>query len=105
MDRHVDVAHDVPMASDDIERLLAEVNATTSPSKSVAKTQAASEVSTRSPGGRIAFAVISGVGFGFLGWLGGVFLPFVEPFSCGVGAAGAAFVATLIAGPPRWFSS
>lgn len=95
------------MASDDIERLLAEVNATTSPSRPAAKTttNTASEVSTRSPGGRIAFAVICGAGLGFLGWLGGVLLPFVDAFSCGVGAAGAAFVATLVAGPPRWFSS
>jgi hypothetical protein len=89
------------MASDDIERLLSEVNGTTSSPARATK----AEVSTRSPGGRLAFAAVCAVGLGFLGWLGGVLLPFIDGFSCGVGAAGAAFVATLIAGPPRWFSS
>ena len=98
MDRHGELAHHGSM-SDDIERLLAEVNGTQ------ASKAPKADVATRSPGGRLAFALICAVGLGFLGWLSGLFLPFVQSFSCGVGAAGAAFVATLIAGPPRWFSS
>jgi hypothetical protein len=42
---------------------------------------------------------------GGAGWFFGLLMPFVGSFSAGVGAALGAFTASLIAGPPRWFSS
>lgn len=100
------------MADDDIERLLREVNAMNTPAsagKSVEKSRstevAKSEESSGGAGGRLAFAVGSGVVLGSAGWFFGLLMPFVGSFSTGVGAALGAFTASLIAGPPRWFSS
>jgi len=100
------------MADDDIERLLREVNAMNTPAsagKSVEKSRstevAKSEESSGGAGGRLAFAVGSGVVLGGAGWFFGLLMPFVGSFSAGVGAALGAFTASLIAGPPRWFSS
>ena len=105
--------HTGVMADDDIERLLREVNALNSgatsssspkvPATSSPKSAAKKEAS--SAGGRLAFAVGSGVVLGAAGWFGGLLMPFVGSFSAGVGAAFGAFAAALIAGPPRWFSS
>ena len=108
--------HTGVMADDDIERLLREVNALNSgatnssspqvPATSSPKPAAKKEAS--SAGGRLAFAVGSGVIVGALGAAVGavlVLLPFVGPITTGVGAAFGAFVTALIAGPPRWFSS
>jgi hypothetical protein len=97
--------------SDDIERLLAEVNKTTTPSAKSEKSPA-----TRSPaappeksgtaGGRFAFAVVAAAVLGLAGFVVGIFVPFfLGGFSTAVGAAGGAFLTALAAGPPRWFSS
>ena len=96
--------------SDDIERLLAEVGKTTSntsgASGSVAKSsRTPAQRDTDKPGGRVAFAVVAAVALGLLTWLAGVFLPFIGGVDLGIGGAIGAFVAALIAGPPRWFSS
>ena len=100
------------MADDDIERLLREVNAMNSPApsgknleKSSSRDVTNSEGSSGGAGGRLAFAVGSGVVLGGAGWLFGLVMPFVGSFSSGVGAALGAFTAALVAGPPRWFSS
>lgn len=105
--RHTDV-----MADDDIERLLREVGAAnaggsstperSSPSKSPAKKD---DSSGGGAGGRLAFAVGSGIVIGGAGWFAGLLMPFVGSFSSGVGAAFGAFLTAIIAGPPRWFSS
>jgi len=107
------------MADDDIERLLREVNATSSgATSSVATTPGDSvEKKSNSPakadgagGGRLAFAVVSGVGMGAVAFGAGAFLwlvPFINPsaLDMGFGGAIAGFLTGLIAGPPRWFSS
>lgn len=98
------------MADDDIERLLREVDSlstTPVPATSSGTSPARVPAPQReaSAGGRLAFAVGSGVVLGAAGWVGGLVMPFVGSFSAGVGAAFGAFVAALIAGPPRWFSS
>lgn len=99
------------MADDDIERLLREVNAMHSPAGQPPARTSASEPAKREEqsgggaGGRLAFAVGSGVVLGAAGWFGGLLMPFVGSFSMGVGAAFGAFAAAAIAGPPRWFSS
>jgi ferric-dicitrate binding protein FerR (iron transport regulator) len=95
----------------DIERLLREIDATTGGSskqpqaQSRAKASPPATTSAGGAGGRLAFAVGSGVVLGAAGWFGGLLMPFIGSFSTGVGAAFGAFVAALIAGPPRWFSS
>jgi hypothetical protein len=96
--------------SDDIERLLAEVNKTTdsrSASGSAPARSSRSEVeSAKSAGGRLAFAVIAAAVFGVVGFVTGLFVPFfIGGFSTGVGASIGAFLTALVAGPPRWFSS
>ena len=110
------LGHTEVMADDDIERLLREVYALNNPSsptsgrpspeaatsKDVAKKD---DSSGGGAGGRLAFAVGSGAVLGVAGWFGGLLMPVVGSFSAGVGAAFGAFVASLIAGPPRWFSS
>ncbi len=100
------------MADDDIERLLREVNAMNSPSssgkgveQSKSREVAAPDQSSSGAGGRLAFAIGSGVVLGGAGWFFGLLMPFVGSFSSGVGAALGAFTAALVAGPPRWFSS
>lgn len=101
--------------SDDIERLLAEVNKTTADKTTVNQTASGGvparssrgEVeSAKSAGGRLAFAVIAAAVFGVVGFVTGLFVPLViSGFSTGVGAAIGAFLTALVAGPPRWFSS
>ena len=98
--------------SDDIERLLAEVNKTTSggsatgSSKDVPAKKSRDEVeSTKSAGGRLAFAVVAAAFLGVLGFVFGLFMPFFGTISTGGGAAFGAFLTALVAGPPRWFSS
>jgi hypothetical protein len=96
------------VADDDIERLLREVNAMNAPAGQQPARKADNVPATRGSessggaGGRLAFAVGSGV---VIGWFAGLLMPFVGSFSAGVGAAFGAFAASLIAGPPRWFSS
>jgi hypothetical protein len=97
--------------SDDIERLLAEVSKTTTPSAKSEKSPA-SRPSPQPPeksssaGGRLAFAVVAAVVLGLAGFVVGIFVPFfLGGFSTAVGAAGGAFLTALAAGPPRWFSS
>ena len=104
------VMHTEEMAEDDIERILREVNALNSGSSSSPRTPAptsSSKVPAKAggAGGRLAFAVGSGVVLGAGGWVFGLLMPFVGSFSAGVGAAIGAFVTALVAGPPRWFSS
>lgn len=102
--------HTEQMADDDIERILREVNALNSGPASSPRTPAptsASKAPVKSggAGGRLAFALGSGVVVGAGGWLFGLLMPFVGSFSAGVGAAFGAFITASIAGPPRWFSS
>ena len=111
------VLHTGDMADDtssDIERLLREINATTGgtggssaqpPAPRQSKASPPATTSGGGAGGRLAFAVGSGAVLGVAGWFGGLLMPFIGSFSTGVGAAFGAFVAALIAGPPRWFSS
>ena len=91
--------------SDDIERLLAQVNQTTGSAPSPATKASPPARRDDKPGGRVAFAVVAAVVLGLVTWLIGVILPFVGAINMGVGGAVGAFVAALIAGPPRWFSS
>ncbi len=106
--------------SDDIERLLAEVNKSTSSPAAQGQPAAPGQPATpparksssdvdRSgdkPGGRFAFAIISAVVFGAVAFGIGIFTPFVlSGTSMGVGAAIGSFLTAIIAGPPRWFSS
>ncbi len=95
------------MADDDIERLIREVEATTSgtpqPRQEASKEVAPAEPS--SSGGRVAFAGISAGVLGVGGWLFGVFTPWTDAIDMGLAAAGAAFLTGLVAGPPKWFSS
>lgn len=101
------------MADDDIQRLLNEVSAATggspaksgSPSSGSPAVRSGAEVARGGAGGRIAFAVVAAVGMGVFSWCAGVFLPFVDAFSAGVGGVIAGFATALIAGPPRWFSN
>lgn len=103
--------------SDDIERLLAEVNKTkssggaspakNSPSKNTPAKKSSGDVdSSKGTGGRLAFAVVAAALFGVVGFVLGLFVPFfLGGFDTGIGAAIGAFLTALIAGPPRWFSS
>jgi len=98
--------------SDDIEKLLAEVNKTTPSSGGSPKAQPparkdkAEVESSGGAGGRLAFAVVSAVVFGVIGFVVGIFVPFfLGGFDTGVGASIGAFLTALVAGPPRWFSS
>jgi hypothetical protein len=87
------------MADDDIERLLREIQ-----QSSTGGVQPAEEASS---GGRAGFAVLAALGSGAVGTIGGFllwFVPFIGPISTGVGAAIGGFLTALIAGPPRWFS-
>jgi hypothetical protein len=102
------------MADDEIERLLREIDATTTPPTSaagsdLAKGAKAPAVPSADGGGRLAFAVVAAVGGGALTFGFGAFLwlvPFINPsaLDLGVGGAIAGFVTGLVAGPPRWFS-
>ncbi|MGI9197441.1 MAG: hypothetical protein ACR2KE_08260 [Candidatus Nanopelagicales bacterium] len=92
--------------SDDIERLLSEVGKTTpSSSRDVATSSRTPAPRDSAPGGRLAFALVAAVSLGLLTWVAGIFLPFIGGIDLGIGGAIGAFVAALIAGPPRWFSS
>jgi hypothetical protein len=99
--------------SDDIERLLAEVNKTTAggasagSAKNVPAKKSRGEVeSSQNAGGRLAFAVVAAALFGVVGFVFGLFVPFfLGGFDTGIGAAFGAFLTALVAGPPRWFSS
>lgn len=101
------------MADDDIQRLLNEVSAATGgtsaksggSSSSPVPATAGREVARGGAGGRIAFAVVAGVGMGVFTWVAGIVLPFVDAFSAGVGGVIAGFATAIIAGPPRWFSN
>ncbi len=95
------------MADDEIEKLLREINASTQgasgavdkpQSRSLAKPEAAG-------GGRLAFAVVAGVGLGATTFVFAVLTPFTDAFQMGTAGAFAGFVTALVAGPPRWFSS
>ena len=100
------------MADDqDIERLLAEIDAMDNPGKQAKPTPKAtgSEVAkTDDAGGRGrgAWALGAGVGAGVAGGITGSllwFVPFVDPASTGIGAAlGGALVGGL-SGAPKWF--
>jgi hypothetical protein len=99
---------------DDYEKLLAQIEAATGKpvNPPVPRPQAATPASTKNheagaqgAGGRIAFGAIAGVTLGIGGWFVGLLLPFFGAGAMGLGAAGAAFITALVAGPPRWFSS
>ena len=97
------------MAEDEIERLLREIDATSStkPPATPAK-PASSEVAkadSGTAGGRVAFAVGAAGVTGIGAWLFGVFTPWTDALDMGFAAAVAAFLTGLVAGPPKWFSS
>ena len=97
------------MAEDEIERLLREIDSTSTGRPPSAPTPKASGDVARTDaggaGGRLAFAVgaagVTGVG----AWLFGVFTPWTDALDMGFAAAVAAFLTGLVAGPPKWFSS
>jgi hypothetical protein len=96
--------------SDDIERLLREVGQTTGsapkpPASTPSATRRDVDKPKRSPGGRLAFALIMAVVLGGASWGLGVLLPFTGAIAMGLGGAFSAFLTGLVAGPPRWFSS
>jgi len=100
--------HNGRMADDDIERLLRELNATSSgtpsPSKDVAPRSGEVE-QTSGSGGRLAFSVVAAGVMGVGAFVFGVFTPWTGALDMAFAGAGAAFLTGLIAGPPRWFSS
>lgn len=113
------------MAEDDIERLLREIQATTSgsstasgagdasagstparrPDSSPAERSRDVEAASGSAGGRIAFGAVAGGITGVGAFLFGVFTPFTDALDMGFAAAVAGFLTGIVAGPPRWFSS
>ncbi len=106
------------MAEDEIEKLLREINASSTPTSG---SSSSSEVSSRksdvgkkarhkesessSGSGRFPFAVASGVVVGGAGAVFGLLFPFFTIIGTGLTAAVAAFITAIIAGPPKWFSS
>jgi hypothetical protein len=101
------------VSSDDIERLLREVESTSArpsepqsptPERRQERSPAKPSATSSSASGRVAFAVVSAGVLGGLSWLFGVLMPFIGAFSAGVGGALSAFLVALVAGPPRWFS-
>jgi hypothetical protein len=106
---------DVLMADDEIERLLREIDATSSPSAKPAQSPANKPPAKKSSGevassgggagGRVAFSVGAAVVTGIGAWVFGVFTPWTDALDMGFAAAGAAFLTGLVAGPPKWFSS
>lgn len=113
------------MAEDDIERLLREIQATTSgespasgsgdarggsiPARradgSPAERSRGVDTTGGSAGGRIAFGAVAGGITGVGAFLFGVFTPFTDALDMGFAAAVAGFLTGIVAGPPRWFSS
>lgn len=112
------------MAEDDIERLLREIQATTSgsdtasgsgdatagvparrPDSSPTERSRDVEATSGSAGGRIAFGAMAGGITGVGAFLFGVFTPFTDALDMGFAAAVAGFLTGIVAGPPRWFSS
>jgi hypothetical protein len=113
------------MAEDDIERLLREIEATTSgtsPTSGASEATGGSiparssdnspaersrevEATSGSAGGRIAFAGVAAGITGVGAFLFGVFTPFTDALDMGFAAAVAGFLTGIVAGPPRWFSS
>ncbi len=96
---------------EDFDKLLAQIEAATGstvpplPAARKAPVPDRTESTEGGAGGRVAFGLVAAVSLGIGGWLVGLILPFLGAVSMGVGAAGAAFVTALVAGPPRWFSS
>ncbi len=97
------------MADDEIERLLREVNATssgsTNPPGEVQKRSSDIEPSSGGAGGRLAFSLVAAGITGVGAFVFGVFTPWTDALDMGFAAAVAGFLTGLVAGPPRWFSS
>ena len=97
---------------DDIERLLAEINAMdNAPARRDSGTvepASGKEIERSGNGrGRMSWVGISAIGGGVVGLIVGsilFFLPWVSAMSTGVGAALGAAVVALISGPPGWYS-
>lgn len=98
------------MAEDEIEKLLREIDQSTTPARPTPARQTPTRESSiertdKTPNsGRISFAIVISVILGGVGFVAGLLFPFVGGFSAGVGAALGAFLTALITGPPRWFS-
>lgn len=100
------MTYGVAMAADDIEKLLNEINASTIPASQSEKSSSPSlKSSSARAGGRLPFAVASGVVVGGSGAVFGLLFPFFTIIETGLTAAAAAFLTAIVAGPPRWFSS
>lgn len=97
------------MADDDIERLLREVNATssgsTNPPREVDRRSGEVESTSGGAGGRLAFSAVAAGITGVGAFVFGVFTPWTDALDMGFAAAVAGFLTGLVAGPPRWFSS
>lgn len=94
------------MADDDIERLLRELNAsTTGVPRDVDARSSQVEASGGGAGGRLAFSVVAAGVTGVGAFVFGVFTPWTDAMDMGFAAAVAGFLTGLVAGPPRWFSS
>ncbi len=102
---------------DDIEKLLAEIDAmdnakpsSSQPAKPPAKRQKAEVEKSEdddSGVGRVGWALIAGGGAGILGFLIGTFfwvLPGVNGWSTGIGAFVGGAIVALLSGPPKWLS-
>ena len=104
------------MASDDdeIARLLREVDAMTGSNSSEARPSSEPAASTevepvadKGSSGRGRWVPIAAVAGGAAGAVVGGFLwmlPFVDPVSTGIGAAGGAALAAAFGRPPKWLS-
>lgn len=96
---------------EDYEKLLAQIESTsrsqsTPPARArTPESPARQDKEGGGVGGRLAFGLVAGAALGVGGWFFGLVMPFMSATSMGFGAAGAAFITALVAGPPRWFSS
>jgi hypothetical protein len=91
--------HNGPMADDDIERLLREINQGMG-----GNVPAPQQPSTSGVPSRIIFAGVAAVGSAGVAWFIGLVLPLISATSAGIGGAIGGGLIALIAGPPRWLS-
>lgn len=98
------------MAEDEIERLLREIDTTSTSSAGKApaprpSAEPAKADAGKGAGGRLAFAVIAAGVMGIGAFVFAIFTPWTDAWDMGFAGGVAAFLTALVAGPPRWFSS